>query len=502
METGYLGLRPWTRTECARLIEEAGEHLRYDESVLGDTTHLYESLVSEFAAEAARLDGGKNLAASVDSLYTRIMGISGPPLRDGYHFAQTIVNDYGRPYAEGFNALAGMTVHAVAGPLSIFIQGEYQHAPALPSDPASVLAATAKEDGTIPFPNAAGSLSRFEIVNASLGITVHNIQFSFGREASWLGPGEAGPLLFSDNAAPITMLRIDNTAPFHFPLLSSWLGPARSECFLGQLSGHRWVFDNDHLVGPGFDPQPFIHGDKISFKPTANLEFGMGITAIFGGPGLPFTWGNFLRTFYSHSANVAKNPGKRFSAFDFSYRVPGLRKWLSIYNDSLVVDEVSPIGSTRPTLNPGIYLPQIPKIPKLDFRAEALRSARYKKFGPGYVYTDGRYRSGYTNDGDLLGSWIGRAGTGIQAWSTYWFSPRRRLQFGYRHLSVDRNFLAGIVGRNGGYTAKVADACVIVPTVNPNMVTPHTESCQAIVWHLLVSHPAVKNYQTKWESIP
>jgi D-sedoheptulose 7-phosphate isomerase len=60
--------------------------------------------------------------------------------------------------------------------------------------------------------------------------------------------------------------------------------------------------------------------------------------------------------------------------------------------------------------------------------------------------------------------------------------------------------ITGVVGRNGGYTAKVADACVIVPTVNPENVTPHSEAFQAVVWHLLVSHPALKAAQTKWES--
>ncbi len=60
--------------------------------------------------------------------------------------------------------------------------------------------------------------------------------------------------------------------------------------------------------------------------------------------------------------------------------------------------------------------------------------------------------------------------------------------------------VAGIVGRDGGYTAQVADACVIVPTVNPENVTPHTEAFQAVIWHLLVSHPALKRSQTKWES--
>ncbi len=60
--------------------------------------------------------------------------------------------------------------------------------------------------------------------------------------------------------------------------------------------------------------------------------------------------------------------------------------------------------------------------------------------------------------------------------------------------------ICGVVGRDGGYTAKVADACVIVPTVNPQTVTPHTESFQAVIWHLLVSHPALKTAPMKWES--
>jgi D-sedoheptulose 7-phosphate isomerase len=61
--------------------------------------------------------------------------------------------------------------------------------------------------------------------------------------------------------------------------------------------------------------------------------------------------------------------------------------------------------------------------------------------------------------------------------------------------------IIGIVGRDGGYTATVADACVIIPTVNPETVTPNTEAFQAVVWHLLVSHPSLKAAQTKWESV-
>jgi D-sedoheptulose 7-phosphate isomerase len=60
--------------------------------------------------------------------------------------------------------------------------------------------------------------------------------------------------------------------------------------------------------------------------------------------------------------------------------------------------------------------------------------------------------------------------------------------------------VTGVLGRDGGYTAQAADACVIIPTVNPDTITPHSEAFQAVVWHLLVSHPKLKVNQTKWES--
>jgi len=61
--------------------------------------------------------------------------------------------------------------------------------------------------------------------------------------------------------------------------------------------------------------------------------------------------------------------------------------------------------------------------------------------------------------------------------------------------------IIGIVGRNGGYTAQAADACVIIPTINPQNITPHAEAFQAVVWHLIVSHPALRAAQMKWESV-
>jgi D-sedoheptulose 7-phosphate isomerase len=70
-----------------------------------------------------------------------------------------------------------------------------------------------------------------------------------------------------------------------------------------------------------------------------------------------------------------------------------------------------------------------------------------------------------------------------------------------QHAKAAGATTAGIVGRDGGYTARVADVCVIVPTVNQETITPHAEAFQAVIWHLLVSHPSLKLRQTTWESI-
>jgi len=444
VKTAYLGIRPWTRMECARLLQEAAERVnslnREDEGV-----RIYRELSEQFNSELSRLEGASNLGFVVDSLYLRGTQISGTPLTDGYHFAQTITNDYGRPYAQGFNSIAGMSTYAVAGPLSFSLQAEYQHAPAISGYSSSTQQAIALADATTPFPYGRGEVNRIDLLNSTVGVQFHNFQISAGKQSNWWSMTEGGPLLVSDNAEPILALKLDNVSPYHIPLLSGVLGDMRSEYFFGRLDGH--IFENNvaQLIGPGnIEPQPFIQGLKLSFKPTPNLEFGFGFTAMFGGPGLPLTLKNFLRTLYSHTSDPATNPGKRTSEFDFSYRIPGLRNWLSIYRDSLAVDEYTPLTSSRPSMDVGLYMPKLPKLNQMDFRAELIGTAHTTEFAPGYVYYDfRRYRDGYTNDGNLLASWIGRAGRGGQGWFTYWFSPRSTLQFGYRYQKVDRDFLEG-----------------------------------------------------------
>jgi capsule assembly protein Wzi len=446
VQSGYLGIRPWTRMACAQMLEEAQQKIADQDDPDGLAAHIYRDLAQEFSAEGARLDGARNLGANIDSVYARVTNISGPALRDGYHFGQTIVNDYGRPFGAGTSSIAGASGWATAGPLAIYVRGEYQQAPSVSPFTPSQLQSMSQVDLLPPgagFSENTGSVSHFQLLEGSVNLNFRNVQFSFGKQNAWLGPGKSGSFLFSDNAAPITMFKMDSIAPFQFPLLSKFLGPARIEFFLGRLSGHQWINSPPNLHGPYPSDQPFIHGNKISFMPTQNLEFGADFTAMFAGAGVPFTFREFFRTYYAHTANLAQNPGKRFSAFDFRYRVPGLRDWLTIYGDSLVVDEYSPITSGRASVNPGIYMPKFPGISRLQLRAEGINESRTTEFSPGFVYIDGRYLSGYTSDGTLLGNWIGRAGRGGQGWATYTFSPRTSLQFSYRAQRVSPRFLEG-----------------------------------------------------------
>ena len=463
IRSNALGMRPWTRMACARLLEDAEDNFPDNGIEEGNAGRIYAGLIREYKTEIARLDGAANVGVRLDSVYSRMTGISGTPVRDGYHFGQTISNDFGRPYGEGFNDVTGVTADAEAGPVSVYIRGEYQHSPAVPSESTQTLAVAAAADFAPPLANGTAEANQFKLLDSMASVNLNNLQISFGKQSVWLGPGESGALLMSDNAAPFLALKIDDVAPHRIPGLSRILGPFRTEYFVGQLAGHHFEYcavstcqfypGYPNVVGPNISPQPFIHGEKISFQPTPNLEFGMGITSMFGGPGLPVTFGNYFRTYYKHSPNAATNPGKRISSADFTYRMPGLRNWLTFYMDALVVDEVSPIGSTRANVNPGIYLPQIPKISGLELRAEGVHESTTTEFFPGFVYYDQRrYLNGYTNDGNLMGSWIGRAGRGGQGWLTYWLSPRNKVQFNYRQQMVSPAFVGG--GRLVDYSVR------------------------------------------------
>jgi Capsule assembly protein Wzi/PAP2 superfamily len=454
IDTAIAGLRPWTRRECARLLAEATDHVESgaDRSQINDT---YSLLQAEFREELEGTATGK-FQAHVESLYTRVTEISGAPLTDGYDFGQTIINDFGRPYEQGFNSIAGISAWATSGRWFGYIRAEYQHAPSAPALPESALVAIAQETlpsvPSVPPAVPTASVNQVQLLDAYVGLNLHDFQISFGKQSRWWGPGDGGPLTLSNNIVPINMFDIQRVTPLKLPSILGWLGPIRGEFFLGQLTGQQFLLSPLGLVGQfgrSLNPQPFIHGQKLSFRPTRNFEFGFFRTTIYGGPGYPFTTTNFLRSLFSTGNTLAgapNKPGKRTSGLDFSYRLPGLRNWLTFYGDGLVWDQFSPIAySDRSAWHSGMYLSHFPMISKLDLRVEGVFTDLPVGglVGHGFYYWDGTWKGGYRNNGNVIGSWIGRDGQGAQAWVNYWFTAKNRVQVNYRHQKVSQQFMPG-----------------------------------------------------------
>ena len=443
--SAFANLRPWTRMECARIIAAADDDLRIDDLRIdglgagdnhpSEAYRLYAALKAEFASDLGRFNGSDVSEVRVDSIYTRYTGIAGTPLDDGYHFGQTLINDYGRLYGPGSNLVSGASASGSAGPVAFYVRGEYQHAAALPAYSLAVQQMIGTIDVTPPqLPIHTTVIDQFRLLDAYAAFNFKTVQISAGRQSLWWGPSHGGPPNFSDNAQPMDMLRMTNPSPWKLPSFFHWLGPVRWDFFFGLMAGHH------------YPANPALQGQKISFKPTPNLEFGFSRTIVFK----PVTLRMFWRGFSSFGDNKSTIPGSaadvgdRRSGFDFSYRIPGLRKWLVLYNDGMADDETSPLAYPQNSLmNPGIYLPQIPRVPKLDFRAEMAWSdpPLLSNRGGKYVYYNGAYHDSYTNEGHLLGSWVGREGHGLQLWSTYWLSPRSPVQVGYRKAHVDGDFI-------------------------------------------------------------
>jgi hypothetical protein len=295
------------------------------------------------------------------------------------------------------------------------------------------------------------SLDRVRLLDSYISANIYGNVVSFGKQTLWWGPGGDAPFLFSNNAEPLTMLRISRASPFRLPWLFRLLGPIRTEIMWGRLEGQQFVAlldgsGNRRIVAAPLHPHPYVDGEKFSFQPTRNLEFGFGVTSVFSGPGFPLTLHQVLRT-YSLSNTIPglpDDPGDRRSAFDFSYRLPKMRDWLTLYADSFTEDEFSPISFPRKSaFRAGLYMPRTPRLPALDVRVEGVYSDIPNLQGVGVAYGNGHYLSGYTNYGQILGSWIGREGRGTSAWATYHFSAINQVQAHYRQQHVNPAFLGG-----------------------------------------------------------
>ena len=471
----YLDMRPWTRVSLSRMLDETEERLEDvdQEQATSEAEGLYDALKRELQDDSwnsCKVDKG---TVHAESVYSVARGISGTPLSDSYHLGSTIVNDYGRPFANGFNNYSGASGYASAGRFLLYVRGEFQGAPSTAGYSPALVGQLAALDGTTdafsptcwlsgtsctPLPNSQqttmpvgpiATTTRGRVMEAYVSAQFLNHVISFGKQDDWQSPAQGGAMSYSNNAENIYSFRINRIEPLDVPLLSRITGPFRYEFLVGPLKGHTYPID------------PWVHVEKVSFRPTQNLEFGFERTVIWGGKDHePITVKSFLRSFFSLSApdeavkDSPQDPGARFGAFDFSYRLPFVRNWLMLYSDSEVHDDISPIDAPRrAALRPGLYLSHVPGLPKLDIRGEAATTSPRISLGhyPGpsspqsgkFMYYEGIQRQGYTNNGQLFGDWIGREAKGGQGWITYHLSGNEWIQVSDRYQKTTTDFIPG-----------------------------------------------------------
>ena len=449
VDTMFLGMRPWTRRSVLHMIMESENDIQQDDNPEAES--ILNDILEELRAEVPIGDAPRGAVFGLYSAYDRVMGIGGPVLRDSYHLGQTINNDYGRPYATGFNNIAGFSTVNEWGRFSLTVRGEYQHAPSTTGYPLDVATQLSNNDeidysgynvpqSTIP----AGSLpaqNPFRLVEANLSFHVLGHEISGGKSDAWLGPAQGSAMAWSNNAENIYSFRINRVEPLQVPLLSRVLGPLRYDFFYGSLKGH---------TSPN---RPYTHSEMFSFRPTTNFEFGFQRTIIFGGRGhAPVTLHTFLKGFFDFNDTTAgvktsrEDPGARFSDFNFSYRLPFVRNYATFYVDSITHDDVTPISAPRrAAFRTGLYLSQIPGAHRFDLRAEGvLTDPRVTRslFGQ-FNYYEIIQRQGYTNKGFIMGDWIGREAKGGQAWLTYHISGQEWVQLEYLNKKNAKDFVGG-----------------------------------------------------------
>ncbi len=454
-ELGYadtlsLGLRPWTRRSVLHVLEKSQAAILNGDSE--EAKGIFAALVDELDTERETGHAARPIVYGTESVYTRLMGISGTPLRDSFHLGQTLVNDYGRPYEHGFNSLAGFSTIAEAGRFSLYVRAEYEHAPSATGYSLALANQLSLGDNIGPYaaPNApqatipAGPIAAqnpFRIVEANLSYHLLSHEISFGKSDAWLGPAAGASMAWSNNAEDIYSFRINRIEPLRIPLLSRITGPFRYDFFYGSLKGHT------------YPNSPYVHSESLSFQPTGNLQIGFQRTIIFGGKDhAPVTLHTFLKGFFSTSGTSAAvkysrdDPGARFSSFNLSYRLPYIRHYATFYVDSNVHDDLSPIDAPRrAAFRTGIDLSQLPGLPKLELRVEAVSTDPQitQSQQGGFFYVETIQRQGYTNKGFLLGDWIGREAKGGQAWLTYHIAPKEWIQLEYLNKKIPNDFVGG-----------------------------------------------------------
>jgi len=356
IQSGLLTTKPLSYREVVRLISEA-ERNAEGRSIF--IQNLVKSLKERFKDES---DDVKYIKP-VDLLYSRYV-YADSDIQALYY------NNDGDLYEKGSNLRVGFTSRAELGWLSFYINPEFRY-----SDADSDL-----------------------IVKRVYGVlNFLGLELTAGKDSQWWGPGNHGAILVSNNAEPMTMLRLTNPQPVILPWIFKYLGPFRFVVFATRLEKERDV------------PEPYLWGMRVNFKPHPYLEIGLQRTALLGGKGRPEDlstwWKSFTALGETAVVNAVDDVGDQRAGFDVKLTLPFKWQPLQVYAEAAGEDEAGGLPYKWAYLT-GIYLPRILNFERVGFRAEYATT-----HVSGYQdvwYTHGIYGpKAYTYKGRIIGHHMG-----------------------------------------------------------------------------------------------
>lgn len=418
---GYLntylsGTRPITFGEGYRLLEEAREAMgrreilndRGRQAVVGAFTRL-EFLILQSLRGGTGLFPVRDLEAGIDYLNGEPSPI--PGINAAQH--ALVYNNEGIDPDEGSTGIVVLGSEAIFPHLNVRLHSRLT---------------TGEEDRAFIHKGYA----KTRILGLELGV---------GKESLWWGQGRHGGLFLTGNAEPLPMVRLTNPSPASLPFIFKYLGPCRMDFFLSRLEEDR------------AQPEPWLAGFRLDFRPFRSLEAGMTMMVMAGGEGRPeVDLGDLFGIFFGENESGDEDRSNRVAGFDFRLTLPG---W-QVYGEFGGEDEAGFFPSKWAGLM-GVYIPSLG--PSMDLRVEFADLAYNEEIG-GAWYTHGAYTDGYTYKGRILGHHVGGDGRDLFAEISLDLGLRSRARMGvdleWRGLRNQEateehvQFLAGYEGAIGG----------------------------------------------------
>lgn len=352
IQSGLLTTKPLSHAEAARLVAEAERNVKDKSSFL---KQLVGTLKRRLDAERGEI---KNIKL-VDNAYI------------GYIYSDQVgqelnYNNDGDTYDRGSSLRLGLTTKGEFGSFSFSLNPEYR----LSEDSADVL-----------------------MKKAYVALNFRGLELELGKDSQWWGPGRHGSILLSNNAEPLTSLKLTNPHPTLLPWVLRYLGPFRFVFFTSRLEEERVV------------PEPYLWGLRLNFKPTPYIEIGLQRTTLLGGAGRPNSFDTWWKSFTGMGGNEISVEGDQRAGGDIKITLPFKTQPFQLYIEAAGEDEAGNLPSKWAHLA-GIYLPRIFFFERLGFRAEYANTS-VDRANANVWYNHSIYRSGYTYKGRIMGHHMG-----------------------------------------------------------------------------------------------